>query len=121
MIRAERRQARRLLLEINELGLLGFNAAATRTAIGLALNLPQWRKNALLQIQNNLSWTSGNHSTKFGVDYRSSDIDSFFNPTLRGRLQYTTLQRYIDDFAETANLLNLSIPAARQLVLDVGA
>lgn len=26
-----------------------------------------------------------------------------------------------DDFAETANLLNLSIPAARQLVLDVGA
>ncbi len=91
-------------IEINELGLLGFNAAATRTAIGLALNLPQWRKNGLRQIQNNLSWTAGNHSTKFGVDYRSTDIDSFFNPTLRGRLQYTTLQRYVDDVANVAQI-----------------
>lgn len=102
-------------IEINELGLLGFNAAATRTAIGLALNLPQWRKNGLLQIQNNLSWTVGNHSTKFGFDWRSSDIDSFFNPTLRGRLQYTTLQRYIDDVANVAQI-NKPLPGGSEVV-----
>lgn len=102
-------------VEINELGLLGFNAAATRTAIGLALNLPQWRKNGLLQIQNNLSWTAGSHSTKFGVDWRSSDIDSFFNPTLRGRLQYTTLQRYVDDIANVAQI-NKPLPGGSEVV-----
>ncbi len=102
-------------IEINELGLLGFNAAASRTAIGLALNLPQWRKNGLLQVQNNLSWTVGNHSTKFGVDWRSSDIDSFFNPTLRGRLQYTTLQRYIDDVANVAQI-NKPLPGGSEVV-----
>lgn len=102
-------------IEINELGLLGFNAATSRTAIGLALNLPQWRKNGLLQVQNNLSWTAGNHSTKFGVDFRSSDIDSFFNPTLRGRLQYTTLQRYVDDVANVAQI-NKPLPGGSEVV-----
>jgi hypothetical protein len=102
-------------IEINELGLLGFNAAATRTAIGLALNLPQWRKNGLLQIQNNLSRTAANHSLKFGVDYRASDIDSFFNPTLRGRLQYTTLQRYVDDVANVAQI-NKPLPGGSEVV-----
>jgi hypothetical protein len=32
-------------LEISELGLIGFNAANSRTAIGLAVNLPQCRTN----------------------------------------------------------------------------
>ena len=102
-------------IEIVELGLTGFNAAASRTAIGLALNLPQWRKNGLWQIQNNLSWTAGNHSTKFGVDYRASDIESFFNPTLRGRLQYTTLQRYVDDIANVAQI-NKPLPGGSEVV-----
>ena len=31
-----------------------------------------------------------------------TDIDSFFNPTLRGRLHDTTLQRYVDDPAPRA-------------------
>jgi hypothetical protein len=102
-------------IEISELGLTGFNAAVTRTAIGLALNLPQWRKNAQLQIQNNISWTAGSHSTKFGVDWRSYDIDSFFNPTLRGRLQYTTLQRYVDDIANVAQI-NKPLPGGSEVV-----
>ena len=41
-------------LEISELGLIGFNAAASRTAIGLAVNLPQFRTNNIYQIQDNL-------------------------------------------------------------------
>ena len=36
-------------IEITELGLAGFNAAANRTAIGLAVNLPQFRNNNTYQ------------------------------------------------------------------------
>ena len=32
-----------------------FNAAASRTAIGLAVNLPQFRYNDTYQLQNNLT------------------------------------------------------------------
>src|SRR6185295_5041146 len=46
-------------IEINELGLIGFNAATSRTAIGLAVNLPQYRYNNTYQIIDNLSWTRG--------------------------------------------------------------
>jgi outer membrane receptor protein involved in Fe transport len=91
-------------IEINELGLLGFNAAASRTAIGLAVNLPQFRINDTYQIQDALSYTTGNHNLKFGVDLRRTDVKSFFIPTVRGRLFYTSLQNFVDDVAQTATI-----------------
>ncbi|MBI5084654.1 MAG: carboxypeptidase regulatory-like domain-containing protein, partial [Acidobacteria bacterium] len=42
-------------LEVGELGLVGINAASSRTAIGLAVNLPQFRRNNTYQIQNTTS------------------------------------------------------------------
>ena len=42
-------------IEISELGLTGFNADVARTAIGLAVNLPQYRINDTYQIQDALS------------------------------------------------------------------
>jgi hypothetical protein len=91
-------------IEISDLGLTGFNAAASRTAIGLAVNLPQFRVNDTYQIQNSLSYVTGNHNLKFGVDLRRTDVKSFFIPTVRGRLAYTTLQNYIDDVAQVATI-----------------
>lgn len=91
-------------LEITDLGLTGFNAAASRTAIGLAVNLPQFRINDIYQIQDSLSFLTGNHSLKFGVDLRRTDVKSFFIPTVRGRLAYTTLQNFVDDIAQTATI-----------------
>lgn len=91
-------------IEITDLGLTGFNAAASRTAIGLAVNLPQFRINDTYQIQDSLSYLTGNHSLKFGVDLRRTDVKSFFIPTVRGRLAYTTLQNYVDDIAQTATI-----------------
>jgi hypothetical protein len=91
-------------IEIPQLGLNGFNAAANRTAIGLGVNLPQFRNNDLYQFQNNFSYLTGGHALKFGVDYRKTDVESFFFPTVRGRLVYPTLQRFVDDFAETASI-----------------
>lgn len=91
-------------IEITELGLTGFNAAASRTAIGLAVNLPQFRINDTYQIQDSLSYLTGNHSLKFGVDLRRTDVKSFFIPTVRGRLAYTTLQNFVNDIASTATI-----------------
>jgi Carboxypeptidase regulatory-like domain len=91
-------------LEISELGLVGFNAAASRTAIGLAVNLPQFRTNNIYQIQNNLSWLRGNHAFKFGTNIVENRIQSFFFPTIRGLLRYATLNAFVNDFAEAANI-----------------
>jgi len=93
-------------IEIVNLGLNGFNAAANRTAIGLAVNLPQFRVNNTYQIQDSISVTRGNHSLKFGVDFRKLEVKSFFFPTVRGRLAYSTLQNYIDDNADLAATIN---------------
>lgn len=105
-------------LEINELGLVGFNAAANRTAIGLAVNLPQWRNNDLWQVQNTFSYIRGDHTWKAGFDLRKIDVESFFNPTLRGRLVYPTLQRFVDDVADVATI-NGPLPGG-QTVVDYG-
>jgi hypothetical protein len=91
-------------IEISDLGLTGFNAAASRTAIGLAVNLPQFRINNTYQIQDSLSYTTGNHNLKFGVDLRRTQVKSFFVPTVRGRLAYTTLQNFVDDIAQTSTI-----------------
>lgn len=91
-------------IEITDLGLTGFNAAASRTAIGLAVNLPQFRVNDTYQIQDALSYVIGNHNLKFGVDLRRLDVKSFFVPTVRGRLAYTSLQNFVDDIAQVATI-----------------
>ena len=101
-------------LEISELGLIGFNAAASRTAIGLAVNLPQFRTNNIYQLQNNLSWHTGNHSVKLGTNIVESRIQSFFVPTIRGLLRYATLNSFVNDFAEAANI-NKPLPGGEAI------
>ncbi len=97
-------------IEISQLGMTGFNAANNRTAIGLAVNLPQFRINNTYQITDSLSYSTGNHSLKFGVDWRKMEVKSFFFPTVRGRLAYSTLQEYVDDNASLAATVNRPIP-----------
>ncbi|MBI3950647.1 MAG: hypothetical protein HY314_09350 [Acidobacteria bacterium] len=102
-------------IEIPELGLTGFNADATRTAIGLAVNLPQFRFNNTYQIQETISYTRGAHAIKTGLDFRRIDLKSFFIPTTRGLLRYPTLQRFVDDNAEAANK-NAPLPGGQILL-----
>lgn len=101
-------------LEISQLGLIGFNAAASRTAIGLAVNLPQFRTNNIYQIQDNLSWTRGNHALKLGTNIVENRIQSFFFPTIRGLLRYATLDSFVNDFAEAANI-NKPLPGGEAI------
>ena len=84
-------------LEVTELGLTGFNAATTRTAIGLAVNLPQSQVLNNYQLVNNFSILKSTHNMKMGIDIRRQDQNQDFNPTIRGRLQYQTLQDVIND------------------------
>ncbi len=99
-------------IEISELGLTGFNAASSRTAIGLAVNLPQSRKNNTYQFQDSFTYIQGNHSWKVGADIRRISVDSDFNPTIRGRLAYTTLQRFVDDVSDVA-AINKVLPGGK--------
>jgi Carboxypeptidase regulatory-like domain len=102
-------------IEIAELGMSGFNAANNRTAIGLAVNLPQFRNNNTYQVQNNLSWTRGSHGFKFGADIRRTQVKSFFVPTIRGRLSYSTLQNFVDDVANVAAAVNRPLPGGQEI------
>ncbi len=99
-------------IEVNELGMTGFNAAATRTGFGLAVNLPQFRRNNTYQLQETIGVLRGAHSMKFGIDFRRQDVVSFFLPTLRGRLVYETLQDLVDDLAQIANI-NSPLPGGK--------
>jgi len=101
-------------IEINQLGLIGFNAAGSRTAIGLAVNLPQFRFNNTYQIIDNLSWTKGSHAAKFGIDFRRVQVKSFFFPTIRGRLAYRNLETFVDDIA-IASGINRPVPGGSEI------
>lgn len=101
-------------IEVNELGLIGFNAAGSRTAIGLAVNLPQFRYNNTYQILDNLSWTKGNHAMKFGLDFRRVQVKSFFFPTIRGRLAYENLNTFVNDTA-IASAVNKPVPGGSEI------
>jgi len=102
-------------LEVNQLGLTGFNAAASRTAIGLGVNLPQFNFRTTYQYQDNLSHTMGNHGLKFGFDIHRSQLRQLFKPTTRGRLVYTTLNRLVSDVAQIATI-NKDLPGVAQIL-----
>jgi len=91
-------------IEISELGMTGFNDSSSRTAIGLAVNLPQSQALTNYQISDNFGWLRGRHSFKFGVDLRRQDQNQDFNPTIRGRLGYNTLNDFVADTAATATV-----------------
>jgi hypothetical protein len=101
-------------IEITELGMTQFNNAANRTAIGLAVNLPQFRYNDTYQIQNNVLQVRGNHLFKAGLDVRRQYVKSFFFPTIRGLLRYTSLNTFVNDVAEAANI-NKPLPGGEDV------
>jgi hypothetical protein len=102
-------------MEVLELGLVGFNAGPTRTAIGLGVNLPQNQVRNTYQLQDNISYTTGNHAWKFGVDVRRNQLHQLFKPTTRGLLEYASLDFLVKDFATRANI-NKDLPGTAQVL-----
>src|SRR5215203_6130189 len=104
-------------IQITGLGLQGLNAGATRTAIGLAANLPQDSIRNTYQLQDTISWTRENHTLKFGADIRRQQLHQLFKPTARGHLVYTNLANFVNDLGSLQ--INLDLPGvARVLHLD---
>lgn len=105
-------------IEVVELGLIGFNASPTRTAIGLGVNLPQDSIRNTYQLQDTVSYSMGNHAIKFGGDIRRNQLHQLFKPTTRGLLEYSSLDFLIKDLATRFNI-NKDLPGtARVLHLD---
>ena len=102
-------------IEIVELGMTGFLATRTRTAIGLASNLPGFRYNDVLQLQDTFTHAHGTHLIKAGFDVRHQYMKSLFLPGLRGLLRYPTLNAFVADVAETASI-NKPLPGGKDVI-----
>lgn len=104
-------------IEVVELGLRGFNAGPTRTAIGLGVNLPQNQVRNTFQLQDNISYSNGNHAWKFGADIRRNQLHQLFKPTTRGLLEYASLDFLVKDLATRANI-NKDLPGTARVLHD---
>ncbi len=78
------------------------------------MNLPQFRYNDTYQVQNNFTQVRGDHMLKAGFDVRYQYVKSFFFPTIRGLLRYPTLNAFVNDVAEAANI-NKPLPGGEEI------
>jgi hypothetical protein len=65
--------------------------------IGPNGNDPQGSRSNTFQAVDNITWTHGRHTFKFGYDGRKLNITSFFVQRQRGDYQYSTLARFLND------------------------
>jgi hypothetical protein len=63
--------------------------------IGLAVNIPQDRKEKVWQFTDSLSYLKGSHGFKFGADIRRVDLTSFVPFDFRGTYTYTSLNNFM--------------------------
>ncbi len=87
------------------------NAAGSRTAIGLPNTQPGGRRIHTYQIVDALSYVTGDHSMKFGIELRKTDVRINVFTNARGTIIYsppqpasTDISTFINDIASTANI-----------------
>jgi carboxypeptidase family protein/TonB-dependent receptor-like protein len=90
--------------QIIGLGLVGSNPTPTRTAIGLPTLLPSFTHNNNYHLADVLGILHRSHSLKFGIDFRREEQSYAIGTNNRGRLTYTTLQNFVDDIAQDAQI-----------------
>jgi outer membrane receptor protein involved in Fe transport len=61
------------------------------------VNFPQFRVDNSYELTDNISYTVGNHTLKFGVNALRYDLNSFFAPNLRGSITYPSLSALLFD------------------------
>ena len=66
-------------------------------------------------MQDNVTLVRGNHLLKAGFDVRREYVKSFFFPTIRGLLRYSTLNNFVNDIAEATNI-NKPLPGGADVV-----
>jgi hypothetical protein len=65
--------------------------------VGPDPDAPQYTIQNTYQGTDNVSWTKGQHSLKFGIDVRKYITPSFFTQRARGDYEWTTLDQYLTD------------------------
>lgn len=90
-------------IQILDIGMTSPIAGVGRTAFGLAINLPVVGFRETYQMADDISIHKGEHSFKFGVDLRRTDSKSISFPSLRGSLEYATLNDFVNDIARSAS------------------
>lgn len=68
-----------------------------RIQLGPDPNAPQFTIQNLYQGTDNMTWSKGAHTLKFGVDYEKSISPQSFTQRARGDYEWTTLQGYLFD------------------------
>jgi len=63
--------------------------------LGANKNDPRHRFDTNWQAFDNVSWTRGPHSFKFGYEYRRTSINQFFDINYRGKLEFDSLQDFL--------------------------
>lgn len=75
-----------------------FAITGTGTAFGLgSINFPQFRNDKVLELTDNVSYTTGNHALKFGYNMLRYNLNSFFAPNLRGTVTYPDINSFLFD------------------------
>jgi hypothetical protein len=82
----------------NDLSTVTIQGFAT---IGLAVNIPQDRKEKVFQFTDSLSYLRGNHGFKVGADIRNVDLTSFVPFDFRGTYTYTSLNNFVLNIPST--------------------
>ncbi len=72
------------------------DAIGNIASIGSNLSLPRARVDKNIHFIDNFSWKINAHDTKIGYEFRRTDVDAFFDAGYRGRLDFATL----DDFLQ---------------------
>jgi hypothetical protein len=94
-------------IEIRDLSLAGFMEGPVRTGIGMSISNPRGSRNNTYQVQDTFGLVHGSHVMKFGADLRREETIQLNTNLSRGRLQYLTLQDFVDD---RANLGRINSP-----------
>jgi outer membrane receptor protein involved in Fe transport len=74
---------------------LPFVSVSGFAPIGSNASLPRGRTDVNYQGFANVSYNTGRHNWKFGVDYRRTTIDQFFDAGYRGKLSFDSLDSFI--------------------------
>jgi hypothetical protein len=99
-------------ITIGGLGMIASNAQGARMGLGLAPNQPGFREHDTYQITDALSYVTGSHSMKFGVELRRTDARLLGILNQRGTLNYVSpapvigqpvdISNFVKDIAQTS-------------------
>ncbi|HEV8159195.1 MAG TPA: TonB-dependent receptor [Pyrinomonadaceae bacterium] len=64
-------------------------------SLGAPTNVPRGRVSSAFQLVDNVTWTRGSHTFKFGGEYRRAIVDSFADQNARGRINFNNLADFL--------------------------